>query len=1590
MPSIDERIVSISFENRKFEASVSETMGTLSKLDSALQQVGSKNSLSDIEKSANKITLQQPMSALDRLKTRLFGAGTGAQQGMSDIEKAGNKVTLDQPLTALDKLRSATAEVGSDATRGFGEIEQSSNRISLSNLSGALDSVTAKFSVLRGAAAVALGNISTRVISMGTQFAKSLTLDPVMAGFHNYETQINAVQTILANTGLAGKKGLGTVQKALNELNVYANKTVYNFSEMAKNIGTFTAAGVDLKTAVGSIKGIANLAALSGSSSQQASTAMYQLSQAIAAGQVHLQDWNSVVNAGMGGKVLQKALANTAVAMGTLHKGSVKMVGPMKQLTINGNSFRQALQSKPGQKSWLTSDVLTKTLEQFTGDMSKAQLKAQGFSDAQVAAIQKQGKVAVDAATKIKTITQLMEALKEEVATAWGAIFKTLFGNIFQARSLFSKLHTTIENALTIPIYKINKVLQQWAKMGGRIQLIEALKQGAQDIGAILKPIKSAFRDIFPPTTAKQIFALTRRFHDLMDNFKIGPKTADMLRRTFRGVFAIFDIGRQIIGGFISVFTHMFGIVGHGAGGFLSLTATIGDALVVFRDWLTQGDRLKKFFGGLATVLSVPIKLISDLFGSLGNVLNADVGSRTVKSLGELNNALSPLAKLAKIAHTAWSGLLGVLHAIGDFLTPVTKLLGTELAKVGGFIADAFNSGNVSKLLAGIQTALLGGIFLQIKQALGGTIGFHFKAEIGNLSGSLGVMTKSLASMQRAVQATTLIEIAVAVGLLAGSVTMLSKVDPKKMAASMTAMSVGLGQLIGSMYVLGRTTGKGGGFAKLPLIAAAMILLATALGILTVTMLIMSRMSWNEIGKGLAGVTGLLAGLAVAIGPISKAGLGFVVTSKGLIAIGLAMIVLAGAMKIFATMKWVDIAKGLAGVAGGLVAIGLGTKVVGPQILLVGPGLIALSIGLSLLAAAMKVFATMKWEELAKGVAAIAVSLVAIGLAMDLMPLTLPVTAAGLVILGVALASLSGVIAILGHMKVGTLAKGIIAIGAALVVLAAGLTLMSGSLPGAAALLVAAAALAIFAPTLVLLGNLKWGTIGKGLLAIGAAMVVIGVTGLVAVPALVALGAALVIFGAGLLAVGLGVKLMASGFAMLGNAGKGLSVFMASFVALVAVIPKVLIDLAKGLVDVADSVVKLAPPLVGALGKIIDMLIGLIIKETPKFAKAIGVFISAFTRLIIKETPKIVAAAFAIVLALLRAIDSHISEITKLAIDIVTKFIGALTDGLPKLVAAGANFVIKFLEGIAKHISEIVTKGLSIVAHMIEGIGKGTGDLIKAGGNVVAHIIKGIGGAAWRIVKSAVETATTFIKNVAREIPKQVDKVATAVIKMINRLARVVRKREPEFMGALFNLGVAIVEGILDGFRLTFAGKLLGLIKGALSLIPKPIRDFLHLNFGDKPSKLIPGSKPLPTKDFQDNSDLGRLPKPKTKTSRAVTSSVSKFRTALSSDANVSVQPKITPVLDLSQVHKEAKKMPKLVAPAGLSADATLKHARAILASTEQTAKADTKTPKKAATPSVTFIQNNRSPEALSEREIYRRTHNQLAKIKKEIRSHHK
>ena len=316
-------------------------------------------------------------------------------------------------MSSLDKLKQSLNLSG--AAKGLESVGTAAKGINLSGLTTAAETVSLKFNAMWTIADQALRDITNTAFYAGKRIVSALTIDPIKTGFAEYETQINSVQTILANTKSKGTT-IEDVNSALDELNTYADKTIYNFTEMTKNIGRFTAAGVDLDTSVGAIKGIANLAAVSGSSSQQASAAMYQLSQALAAGKVNLMDWNSVVNAGMGGELFQNALKRTAEVMnGTDVDAIIKKCG----------SFRESL----SKGDWLTTDVLSETLNQLSGAYSEADLLAKGYTKSQAKEILDLAKTAEGAATDVKTLTQLWDTLKESAQSGWAQTREIIVGD---------------------------------------------------------------------------------------------------------------------------------------------------------------------------------------------------------------------------------------------------------------------------------------------------------------------------------------------------------------------------------------------------------------------------------------------------------------------------------------------------------------------------------------------------------------------------------------------------------------------------------------------------------------------------------------------------------------------------------------------------------------------------------------------------------------------------------------------------------------------------------------------------------------------------------------------------------------------------------------------------------------------------------------------------------------------------------------------------------------------------------------------------------------------------------------------------------
>lgn len=1302
---------------------------------------------------------------------------------------------LEETLRSLDQLKKKLDFTNS--TKNIGELDRAAKSFDLSGMADKVGHVSRSFLALTTVAVTALATITQKAVSSGLQMVKSLSVDPILDGYKEYETNLNSIQTILANTSSKGST-LGDVNTALKTLNDYSDKTIYNFSQMARNIGTFTAAGVDLNTSVTAIKGIANLAALSGSNADQASSAMYQLSQALATGTVKLMDWNSVVNAGMGGEVFQKALFNTGKQLGTIK--DVPIGQTFEQWTAAGNSFRGSLES-----GWLTSKVLTQTLQGFTGDLTAAQLKAQGYTDQQAQEIIKMGKIAQDAATKVKTVSQLFGTLKEAVGSGWGQTFQLIFGDFEQSKTLFTDLSNSIGGFIKKSADSRNQLIGLWNYLGGRTILIQALKDAFAGFATIVKPIKEAFQNIFPPVTAVRLLELTKRFAEFAKNIKIGAETARKIKDIFGGLFSVFKIGIEVVkelGKFLGDMAQK--VFGDGSG-ILDFFAKIGEKITFLKFQLVDGGGIAKFFDVLREAVAKPQEALQKLKDLISGLFSGFTGGK-VPGFEGVSNVLDRVTERFKNVQTLAKKVVGVFEWLGERIKSVLNVLDTIwqgikdwFSQLGDKLAAALSPGEFNQVLDAINVGLLGGIALLIAKWLKGGISIDLSGGMfDSISKMFDQLTGTLKAMQTNLKADTLKSIAISIGILTLSLLALSLIDSAALTKALTATAVGFGQLVAAMALLDKLGTDFKGAAQLSAIGAGMILLSSALVILSVAVKVLSTMSWEELAKGMSAVTLLLGEMVGISHLLGDNALSMVAAGAGMVAISSGLVILSFAVKSFADLSWGEMLKGLAGVALGLAAITLAMNLMPASSILTGPAFIAVAIGLTILAGAVALFAHFKWGEIGKGIGAIAIALVAIAFGMSLMPLSLPLTAAGLILVSIALEAMVGVIASMGKMKIGTLAKGIGSLAAVLVILAVGLTAMSGTIGGSIALTIAAVGLLAIARVIKEIGALQLGQIIKGLIGIAAVLAVLGLAAFLLqplIPALLGLGLALTLVGAGFALFGVGAALVADSLATIAKlGGKGLKAFISLLDALISKIPEFIKSVVKGFIDSAQVIIDGAGPLVKAIGVLVDHILDTLIKLIPKAVKLIEKLIDALVKILHEKGPALIEAGLELLTNLLKGIESHIGEITETVAQIIINFLDALASHAQELVEAGLNLVVKILEGIAGGITNVVTAGFDVITALIRGVIDNIGLIATMAGELITAFVKAIADLATTIVKAGTDALVSFLQGLTNNVTyviTAVGQMIAQVIKAIGDLAKTIAKAGTDAL-------VSFLGGITD------------------------------------------------------------------------------------------------------------------------------------------------------------------------------------------------
>ena len=1146
--SIDERVVQMQFENSQFEKGIKQSTDSLTKLDKALELKNGKNGLSDIDTKARSMNFATLVNAVKTVSDRFSTLG---QVGMRVLQ-----------------------------------------------------------------------NITDSVMRAGSSMLKAFTLDPIMTGFQEYETQIGAIQTILANTASKGST-LTQVNQALDELNTYADKTIYNFTEMTRNIGTFTAAGVDLQTSVDSIKGIANLAAVSGSSATQASMAMYQLSQAIAAGRVQLMDWNSVVNAGMGGELFQNALKRTAENFGTNVDAMISKYG----------SFRESLT----QGGWLTTEVLTETLKQLSGAYTEADLLAQGYSEEQAKQIVELAETAVDAATKVKIFSQLIGTMKEAVQSGWTNTWEIIIGDFEEAQELLTKISDTLggmiqqsadarnqflseglssgwkqlldegvsneddfidsiknvakEHGIAIDemvnqqgsftktlddgwvtseilsqaitsytdrlssmsaeelkasgytedhvrqlqelkakvddgSISLDEFIMKMERPSGRENVIDALGKSFDYLMQIIAPIKQAFTEVFPPATGEQLYQWTVKIKEFADGLTLSSETANKLKSVFKGLFSAFDIVGQAISSVLKGLIPMGDTMGDIGSIVLDAAASIGNYITNLDQSIKAGegfsavtetisDILTKVHDGFTTLISGVgnfKSVLSTVGNTIGNVFNNVLS--VVKNVADwIRNNISAGDIFAGLAGGGifalakkLSGLIGKISDIFDKFSGGAEKGGSAFSGLLDGIhesLESFQEGiKVTSIvaIAAAVTLLVSSLeklsalnIVQIGVGLGA-----IKLMIMELNSGLSGMIKSLQSFNTkglTKASVALIALAEAVNILADAVVKLSGLNLPSLAKGLTGVGVGIAELVAGLKFLD-------GVKVNLTTSVALIALAEAAKMLGDAVQSFASLDLGSLAKGLTGMGVAIGELTAAISVLGKFGnIGSLLGSLGILIAVQGLDEIAAGLSRIGSLSWDEIAKGLAGMGGAFgeltVALGALSYIGGFGSLLGGGAILVAVQGLDEIAAAIQNIGSMPWDEMNQGLqgmgGALAELTVALG-ALSYIGGFGALLGGGAILIAVqALQPIADALQQLGSMTWEEIGRGLTAMGIALLEIAGisgGLGVLAGlaGIIGGGALLLTVQSLDEIADALQELGSMSWDEIGRGLSAMGTAL----------------------------------------------------------------------------------------------------------------------------------------------------------------------------------------------------------------------------------------------------------------------------------------------------------------------------------------------------------------------------------------------------------------------------------------------------------------------------------------------------------------------
>jgi hypothetical protein len=1340
----------------------------------------------------------------------------------------------------------------------------------LTALGAVAKGVGSQFSALGTIATGALLKIGAQALELGQKLAKSLTIDQVFEGFKEYELKMNSIKIMLANAiDEAGVPvTLDHINRKLAELNAYADRTIYSFSDMTRNISDFTNQGIHLDLAVASIQGVANVAAISGANTDQAASAMNAFAKSLSGGFVQLRQWRSIELAKMGTLEFKKQLIDSAVAAGTLTErldGLYDVVGAKEgkvgSVISATKEFNYSLFNQ-----WLTTDVLVDTLSRYSDETTEI------------------GARASEAATKVRTFSQLMDTLKEAIGSGWGVTFERIIGNFNQASDLFTGISEELGKMVKESSDRRNEILTDWGRLGGRDALIEGLTAAWYAFKTVLLIVKVAWKEVFGTLKRYDLTRMTKNLRDFLIGLRPSSEQIVKLKTIFLGLFNALYLGWKIV-------SAVFKGIADGLKKIGENTDTLGflaDVFSIFTKLREAADK-GKLFADISKAVSDGIGWIADQIGRLvqniqnGNALEKltefleSIGINTA-SFGWVKDLTSSIGEFFTSIGTWFSkgGLSGVFSGIGVWLkaafAPINNFFGGidleatfenlkgGLASLVTFLKNTFGpvwellkyfGQNIGEFAVGVKEdgisvwdaikgffTKIGEVFSGFKDTFSGEKELSFEGFFDFLKGLvaggillkviqlfdkfidvfrsgksikdsfLGILGKlkgTLEEYQNSLKAKTLVGIATAVAILVGAVLILSFLDPEKVSSAVAAITLLLANLTGVMLAMK----KGGNPAKA---AASMLLLGLAVIMMAGAVRLLEGVDPGAMFALAAMMAGLVASARImGKGKDSKAG------AMSLLGLAVAVRMVVGVVKELGDMNPDQLNQGLWALA----------KLIG------------------MFTAFSAIIGKFGGKE---------------GSSKSILA-----GAAGMLLIAFAVKLFIGSIETLGNMDPMVLLQGFIAVMGILSLLVIAMENMKNPnvLLGAAAMAVIALALNLFIPIFEKFGNMKWEDIGKGLLAIaGVLAVFVAASYLVQpiLPVLVAFGLTLAAMAVGIAAIAFGI-----GFA-------------------IGSLAQLLLVLAK-------------------YPEIVDQI--------PEIFEKIGEGIVRFAEVIAEGAPEIAGAFTALLLAGLEAWAEMYPTLLETIWTLVTDVLLLMKELVPDFIKAGAEFLVALLQGIGENIGAIVEEIYNIVIAILNAITEKLPDLITAGGDLIIAFLEGIGAEELRIIEAAFKVVVDFINGLADAVEENMPLIFEACENLasafLTSIAEYLNLEEGE------SIGGHLIDGLIAGIN---AG--VTWVVDAVRALGRSVLDALTGIFKEEsPSKettwmgenldkgLINGIVALAGKVVKAAQNVGE------QAMDGLRSTMSGLSDVLDSDINLN--PVITPVLDLNQVQAGANTLSNLL-----------------------------------------------------------------------------